>query len=81
MKAMIESERETTETENLSDELVRRHRTASRFVLAILGLTGALVAIAAVAGERFNRSGTVDPTLLLALQIVVPLVFGLGAIA
>jgi len=81
---MIENEREATSAlaENISEELARRHRVAARLVLAMLALTGALVAIAAVAGERFySPTRSVDPTLILALQLVIPLVFGLGAIA
>lgn len=80
---MIENNQRATaaKTESVNDEIVRRHRVAANVVLAMLALTGTLVAIASVAGERFQQSRAIDPTLILALQVIIPLVFGLGAIA
>lgn len=79
---MAENERETaTMTESVGEELARRHRVASRFVLATIAFSILLVLIAVFASERFHHPfRPADPTLLLALQTIIPLVFGLGAI-
>jgi Co/Zn/Cd efflux system component len=60
----------------VSDELSRRHRTATMFVLAFLALDVVLVVIAYVAADRLFRPR--DPSLSMALWIAI-LVFGLGA--
>jgi O-antigen/teichoic acid export membrane protein len=80
---VAENEREiAAEPKSYGEELVRRHRVASRFVLATIAFSILLILIAVFAGERLrNPFRPADPTLLLALQIIIPLVFGLGAIA
>jgi Co/Zn/Cd efflux system component len=60
----------------VSDELSRRHRTATMFVLAFLALDVVLVVIAYSAADRLFRPR--DPSLSMALWIAI-LVFGLGA--
>jgi Co/Zn/Cd efflux system component len=60
----------------VSDELSRRHRTATMFVLGFLALDVVLVVIAYVAADRLFRPR--DPSLSMALWIAI-LVFGLGA--
>ena len=61
---------------NDSDELMRRHRTATMFVVGFLILDIALLAIAYLAADRLFRPR--DPSLVMALWIAI-LVFGLGA--
>lgn len=61
---------------NDSDELMRRHRTATMFVVGFLILDIALLAIAYLAAARLFRPR--DPSLVMALWIAI-LVFGLGA--
>jgi hypothetical protein len=58
-----------------SDELSRRHRTATMFIVGFLILDIALLAIAYLAADRLFRPGT--PSLIMALWIAI-LVFGLG---
>jgi len=60
----------------VSDELSRRHRTATMFVIGFLALDVVLVVIAYVAADRLFRPR--DPSLSMALWIAI-LVFGLGA--
>lgn len=60
----------------LTDELSRRHRTATIFVIGFLALNLVLVVIAYLAAERIGRPG--DPSIIMALWIAI-LVFGLGA--
>ena len=62
--------------QSLSDELSRRHRTATMFVLGFLILDIVLLATAYVAADRLFRPR--DPSLVVALWIAI-LVFGLGA--
>jgi hypothetical protein len=62
--------------QNLSDELSRRHRTATTFVLGFLILDLVLLVIAYLAAARLYRPR--DPSLSVALWIAI-LVFGLGA--
>jgi hypothetical protein len=62
--------------QNFSDELSRRHRTATMCVLGFLVLDAVLLAIAYVAADRLFRPR--DPSLVMGLWIVI-LVFGLGA--
>src|SRR5580765_3791627 len=59
-----------------SDELSRRHRTATMFVLGFLILDIVLLATAYLAADRLYRPR--DPSLVMALWIAI-LVFGLGA--
>jgi len=61
---------------NLSDELSRRHRTATMFVLGFLILDIVLLATAYLAADRLYRPR--DPSLGVGLWIAI-LVFGLGA--
>jgi hypothetical protein len=62
--------------QSLPDELSRRHRTATMFVLGFLVLDVVLLAIAYVAADRLFRPR--DPSLIMGLWIAI-LVFGLGA--
>jgi hypothetical protein len=62
--------------QNFSDELSRRHRTATIFVVAFLVLDVVLLAIAYLAADRLFRPR--DPSLVMGLWIAI-LVFGLGA--
>ena len=66
----------TPTPEGWSNELSRRHRTATMFVVGFLALDVILLAIAYVAAERLYRPR--DPALSMALWIAI-LVFGLGA--
>jgi len=59
-----------------SDELSRRHRTATMVVLGFLILDVVLLVIAYLAADRLFRPR--DPSLIMALWIAI-LVFGLGA--
>jgi hypothetical protein len=61
---------------SIQEELVRRHRTAVIIIVALLGLTVALVGVAFVASESLHRPG--DPSLAMALWIAI-LIFGLGS--
>ena len=61
---------------NPSDELSRRHRTATMFVLGFLILDVVLLVTAYLAADRLYRPR--DPSLGVALWIAI-LVFGLGA--
>lgn len=58
------------------DELSRRHRTATIFVIGFLALNLILLAVAYLAAERIGQPG--DPSIIMALWIAI-LVFGLGA--
>jgi hypothetical protein len=60
----------------LPDELSRRHRTATVFVLGFLVLNIALLVIAYLSAERIFRPG--DPSIIIGLWIAI-VVFGLGA--
>ena len=60
----------------LTDELSRRHRTATIFVIGFLALNFVLLVIAYLAAERIGRPG--DPSIIMAIWIAI-LVFGLGA--
>ena len=62
--------------QNFSDELSRRHRTATIWVIGFLVLDAVLLAIAYVAADRLFRPR--DPSLVMGLWIAI-LVFGLGA--
>jgi hypothetical protein len=62
--------------QSVSDELSRRHRTATRFVIGFLILDVVLLLIAYLAANRLFRPR--DPSLVMGLWIVI-LVFGLGA--
>ncbi|HYW74357.1 MAG TPA: hypothetical protein VE961_25265 [Pyrinomonadaceae bacterium] len=66
----------TPTPEGWSNELSRRHRTATMFVFGFLLLDVLLLAIAYLAAERLYRPR--DPSLVMALWIAI-LVFGLGA--
>ena len=66
----------TQSSENLEDELVRRHRTATFVIVGFLLLDLMLLTIAFLAGERIYRPG--DRSVAMGLWIAV-LVFGLGA--
>lgn len=61
---------------NLSDELSRRHRNATMFVLGFLVLDIVLLVTAYVAADRLYRPR--DPSLSMGLWIAI-LIFGLGA--
>jgi len=66
-----------TETSaGLQSELLRRHRTATIFVLAFLALDAGLLVLAYFGAERIFRP--VDPSIVMGLWIAI-LVFGLGA--
>ena len=62
--------------QSLTDELSRRHRTATIIVLGFLILDVVLLLTAYVAADRLFRPR--DPSLIMALWIGI-LVFGLGA--
>jgi hypothetical protein len=62
--------------QSFSEELSRRHRTATMFVLGFLILDVVLLAIAYFAADRLFRPR--DPSLVVALWIAI-LIFGLGA--
>ena len=66
----------TEESENVQNELMRRHRTATVVVVSFLILDIALLAIAFFASARIFRPG--DPSIVMALWIAI-LVCGLGA--
>lgn len=66
----------TPTPEGWSNELSRRHRTATAFVIGFLMLDLLLVAIAYLGAERLYRPR--DPSLRGGLWIAI-LVFGLGA--
>src|ERR1044071_1466419 len=66
----------TPSPEGWSNELSRRHRIATMFVVGFLLLDLALVAIAYLAADRLFRPR--DPSLSMGLWIAI-LVFGLGA--
>jgi hypothetical protein len=68
----------TQATENIQDELSRRHRAAVTVVAGLLLLTLALILIAFVAHEKLYRPMG-SPALPGALRIAI-LFFGLGAI-
>jgi hypothetical protein len=63
-------------SENIQEELARRHRTAAMVVGALVGLTIALIGIAFFNAESLHRPG--DPSLAMALWITI-LIFGLGS--
>src|ERR1044072_2151772 len=65
----------TEHSENIQDELARRHRTATIAVLFFLALDAVLVLIASFAAERVFRPA--DPKIAMGLWIVI-LVCGLG---
>jgi hypothetical protein len=65
----------TEHSENIQDELARRHRTATIAVLFFLALDAVLVLIAYFAAERVFRPA--DPKIAMGLWIVI-LVCGLG---
>ena len=62
--------------QNFSDELSRRHRTATMWVIGFMVLDAVLLAIAYAAAARLFRPR--DPSLVMGLWIAI-LVFGLGA--
>ena len=66
----------TPTPEGWSNELSRRHRTATIFVIGFLVLDIVLLVIAYLAADRLYRPR--DPSLSIALWIAI-LVFGLGA--
>ncbi|MFN2578595.1 MAG: hypothetical protein ABR607_12985 [Pyrinomonadaceae bacterium] len=66
----------TPTPEGWSNELSRKHRTATMFVIGFLILDVALLIIAYLAASRLFRPR--DPSLTMALWIAI-LVFGLGA--
>ena len=66
----------TPSPEGWSNELSRRHRIATMFVVGFLLLDVVLVAIAYLAADRLFRPR--DPSLSMGLWIAI-LVFGLGA--
>jgi len=66
----------TPTPEGWSNELSRRHRTATILVLGFLLLDIVLLAIAYVAADRLYRPR--DPSISMALWIAI-LIFGLGA--
>jgi hypothetical protein len=63
-------------SEDLQNELVRRHRISTLFVAVFLILDLVLLAIAFFASDRIFRPG--DPGIVMGLWIAI-LVFGLGA--
>ena len=63
-------------SENIQSELVRRHRTASMVIGAMVGLTIALIGIAYFKAESLWRGG--DRNLAMALWILI-FIFGLGS--
>src|SRR4030095_11881798 len=60
----------------LPNELSRRHRTATIFIVGFLALDLALLILAYFAAEKLFRPN--DPSLIMGLWIAI-LVFGLGA--
>jgi len=62
---------------NVSDELSRRHRSATMFILGFVVLDIVLLALAYFAADRLYRP-VYNPSLPMALWIAI-LVFGLGA--
>ena len=60
----------------LPEELSRRHRTATVFIVGFLALDLALLILAYFAAEKLFRPN--DPSLIMGLWIAI-LVFGLGA--
>jgi hypothetical protein len=66
----------TPTPEGWSNELSRRHRTATMFVLGFLLLDILLLAVAYVGADRLYRPR--DPSLIMGLWIAI-LIFGLGA--
>ena len=60
----------------LTDELSRRHRTATMFVIGFLVLDVALLVVAYLTAGKLFRPG--DPSIVMGLWIAI-LVFGLGA--
>jgi divalent metal cation (Fe/Co/Zn/Cd) transporter len=60
----------------LPNELSRRHRTATIFIVSFLVLDAALLVLAYFAAEKIFRPN--DPTIVMGLWIAI-LVFGLGA--
>lgn len=60
----------------LPNELSRRHRTATIFIVGFLALDLALLVLAYFAAEKLFRPN--DPSLVMGLWIAI-LVFGLGA--
>ena len=60
----------------LPNELSRRHRTATIFIISFLVLDLALLVLAYFAADKFFRPG--DPSIVMGLWIAI-LVFGLGA--
>jgi hypothetical protein len=66
----------TPNSQNLQDELSRRYRKASLFVVGFLVLDVVLVVVAFLASNSIYRAG--DPTIVMGLWIAI-LVFGLGA--
>jgi len=60
----------------LPNELSRRHRTATIFIVSFLVLDAALLALAYFAAEKIFRPN--DPSIVMGLWIAI-LVFGLGA--
>jgi acylphosphatase len=66
----------TPNPQNVQNELMRRHRTATLVVIGFLILDLALLAIAFFASNSIFRPG--DPSIVMGLWITI-LVFGLGA--
>ncbi|MGZ8845900.1 MAG: hypothetical protein ACXW3C_05500 [Pyrinomonadaceae bacterium] len=66
----------TPTPEGQTDELSRRHRTATIFVVGFVALNFVLLIVAYLAAGKMVRTG--DPSIILALWIAI-LVFGLGA--
>jgi hypothetical protein len=60
----------------LPNELSRRHRTATIFIVSFLVLDVALLVLAYFAADKFFRPS--DPSIVMGLWIAI-LVFGLGA--
>jgi hypothetical protein len=66
----------TPTPEGQTDELSRRHRTATIFVVGFVALNFVLLIVAYLAAGKMVRTG--DPSIIMALWIAI-LVFGLGA--
>lgn len=66
----------TPTPEGQTDELSRRHRTATIFVVGFVALNFVLLIVAYLAAGRMMRTG--DPSIIMALWIAI-LIFGLGA--
>lgn len=66
----------TPTPEGQTDELSRRHRTATIFVVGFVALNFVLLIVAYLAAGKMVQTG--DPSIILALWIAI-LVFGLGA--